>query len=539
MGQIVVPYDNFTGGDYGRMGPYNAPKNTFDALNMYVTRQGELTVRPGLRNVTPPGVAAGAVTFLAPYVPAGGSSDNLVYFQGGVAKRFVVHQAELGTLTNVNNFGVTAVDYDQSAGTTYAVTSGATINIGFSGPNPGTGGGVSVAVYGNRIVTAAGNAVLNFSDVGGENGSAAAAGAPDFAHFTATNALTIGDPTEGIVAIRAQRTHLVIIKASSIWVLTGDMRNATIRQVARTFGPFDATAAVRSRSDEMLWYVPSPGMSPWKFDGTHAASHMDRIIVPAPGNVGGGQVAMSPLPTEDGGAFVLSIDPSGSATKSYGWLYYNGIWTKHDFPVSFQKYVAAVPWFALQDAGASTAGAPFAEATLRSFRETSSLVFADTGATPKFYAWSIIDRPGSETRPLVGGIPQLSPERAGDNGTAQVVGSVTFPEWHSPSGEDVQVRSVIVDFTAFNTGGSLTNHFDVNVISLRQYNADGTQVSATLSYDEAGSAVATGGTTARRVFSFGDQGTGNGFQVSLTNVRGVSIRRVTVVVNTLTTRGSA
>jgi hypothetical protein len=531
--RIVVPYDNFSGGDYGRLGPYDAPKNSFSALNMYVTRQGELTVRPGLRDVTPGGVTAGAVTFLAPII-----SDTVVYFQAGVAKQFSAHSASAQTVTSVGSFGAAAVDYDSiGPNNTYGITSLGAQPLGFSSSAAATGGGVSIAVYQNRIVSArTAGAVLAFSDVGGENGSVAAAGAPDFGHFTATNTLTIGDPNDTVVAIRAQRTHLVIFKTNSIYVLTGDMRNATVRQIARTGGAANALGVQRSRN-EMIWYVPSPGMTPWRFDGTKA-TEVDRIIIPSQANIGGGSVALAALPTEDDAMFILSIDNTGGTTKSYGWLYYNRVWTKHTFAKSFQPFVAGTGYFALEDPGLSPAFGPIPESTLRGFRQITSLTFADTGATPKFYSWSIFDRPGSEIQDLgTFSIPSFSPERAGDDSAAQVAGSVTFPEWHSPSGDDVLVRTVLVDFRAFNTGGSLTNHFDVSVSALRQYNTDGPQASTTQSYDESGSASATGGTVERRAFSFGDQGTGNGFQVALSNVRGVSIQRVTVLAESQSVRG--
>lgn len=541
MARIVVPYQDFSGGDWGRAQAWNAPKGTFDGLNVYVNRAGELTVRPGLRETTPnSGVVAGTVTFLAPL--AGG---GIVYFQGGNAFEFPPHQSGPGTTvtpSTVNNFGVTAVDYDAFAGgAAYGVTSGASIKYSFSGSTtPGTGGGVSCAVYLNRFVVAASGATLKYSDVGGEHGSTQAAGAPDFAHFTATNSLTVGDPSESIVAIRAQKTHLVVFKSATIYVITGDMPAATVRQVARTVGPFDPNGVTRSR-DEMLWFVASPGMTPWRFDGTKAAQ-LDRYMIPSEANVGGGQVALAPLYTENNGIFILSTEGvvvGGSNNQFYGWLYYNGVWTKHTFPKPVAPYLAPSSYFGLEDPGLNPSLAPATETTLRGIREISTLTFASTDATPKFYSLSILDRPGSETRPLISGVPEFSPERAGDDSSQQVAGSVNFPEWHSQAAEEAQVRSVIVDFRSWNTGGSLTNHFDLTVNALRPWNAASPVGSQTLSWDESGSLSATGGTLKRQVFSFGDQGLGNGFQIALSNMRGISLQRVQVIVETQPLRSAA
>lgn len=102
-----------------------------------------------------------------------------------------------------------------------------------------------------------------------------------------------------------------------------------------------------------------------------------------------------------------------------------------------------------------------------------------------------------------------------------------LPEFWSEKGRQLTVREVKVDFVKWNTGAA-TNHFDVTVEALSLYDAAGGRASATLSFDEAGSSASTSGVEDHRVFGFGDQGSGTGYQIRLDNLRGVGIRRVVV-----------
>lgn len=103
-----------------------------------------------------------------------------------------------------------------------------------------------------------------------------------------------------------------------------------------------------------------------------------------------------------------------------------------------------------------------------------------------------------------------------------------IPEHWSEKGRQLTVREVKVDFVKWDTGAAATNHFDVTVDALSLYDAAGGRASATLSFDEAGSSATTSGVEDHRVFGFGDQGSGTGYQIRLDNLRGVGIRRVVV-----------
>ena len=62
MQRRVIKYENFRGGEYGRVEAWNAPPNSWTGQNMIVYRTGELGVRPGLKNISPSsGLPAGKI----------------------------------------------------------------------------------------------------------------------------------------------------------------------------------------------------------------------------------------------------------------------------------------------------------------------------------------------------------------------------------------------------------------------------------------------------------------------------------------------
>lgn len=529
MARITVPYQDFSGGDYGRAEAWKAPANSFNALNMYVTKTGELTVRGGLRNVTPTGVDATVANYLGEYSQnaTDGFKPYVFYTYGTSPLKFryfsPMDSTSLSAFTSLGN--VSPHDHVSIPDNTYFITGGDVRWLAGHDPSILTNApaGNAIALYLNRlVVNPVGSAQLKWSDID------ATTGAPNFTSWTSTNVVSVGAASTSILAIRAQRGHLVVFKPEGIFVITGDMAVATVRQVSVSYGPGTPTN-VRATRDEMLWYAPLMGGTPWTFDGAKTHEYYN-----IPLGLTGVSAGFAGLPTEDRAVFILSNDINDGLTVSLGWLYLNGVWTKHTFPFQLQPEVAPTTVAVLTD---PSLPASVTETLWRDTRIVSSLVMVDHSTTPKFYAWTLSERPGTETAPPFSTL--YMPEKAGDDSTSQVSGSVTFPEWHSQAGEEVMIRSIIVDFRAYNTGGALTNHFDLVADSLRLYNNDSPAVSTTQSYDEAGSAAATGGTLKRRVFSFGDQGLGNGFQISLTNVRGIALQRVVVVAETQPARWAA
>ncbi|MCX7621189.1 MAG: hypothetical protein N2037_10150, partial [Acidimicrobiales bacterium] len=179
-----------------------------------------------------------------------------------------------------------------------------------------------------------------------------------------------------------------------------------------------------------------------------------------------------------------------------GLMYANGVFTYHDIEV------AVDPFFA-----------PYQE-----------FLIVGKGSTGNYYYFApgVYDRPAftSDTYANVGD----------DSSTPFTECWFETPEWWAEEGHQVRVQKVIVDYVGWNTGSSANNRIDVQVTSLRPWDTSGVSSSATKTLlDSPGSSFSTSGTTGRAEGLFGDQGFGGGFKVRLSNLRGVAIRAVSVL----------
>lgn len=530
----IIEYKDFSGGDWGTREAWNAPSNSFSATNMLVYRTGELGVRPGVRAVTPTGAPTGLVMGIneAP------DSDGVIYVQGNKTYWFDPSRPSLGLVTSAASFNmdltstvpaptfarvgdvVFIISQDGVAQATGALTL-ARLSNAPAGSHGALFGEVFVVVY----------ADLTLSNVEFSDSTAALNTWPG-----AVNTFDVGN---GLVpaACYSQRSALQIMTNGGIYVVTGTLNADTaafaVRKSSVRKGPQSAWASAQS-VDDTIWYVEDGGVYPASFDGanfrTWSTIQLPLLTSESPG-VG---VATFEYPYVNDAVFLSPYAAGGGLEfLSTAWVHLRGVWTKHQFPATIDigsdggiahGRMATYPVSFFADPGAALDSGT-------NLRPTTTFVMTDDGdsspaTAPVFWAWSPdLDRPGSETDLISTWDPlgvRLAPERAGDASDEQVSGSVSFPEWHAPDGSEVLVRTVSVDFRKWNTGGSLTNHFDVTVDSLRRYNGESPQSSGALAFDEAGSEASTGGTLDRRVFSFGDQGLGNGFQLHFTNCRGVA-----------------
>jgi hypothetical protein len=506
---------DFTGGDWGRIGPDKAAKNQFSATNMLVSRTGEMYVRPGVRLTNPTGLGNGVVWSVGT-LPLDPSS--LWFGQGTAVRYFLPSSAAVAVSTASSSITgtPTAVYVDENGTTVYLCTStengysfnGSAITQLTSMPDA-----QAIALYGERLVvvpTSAPNTIRY---------SAAA----DFTSWPVANTITVGD-TDPITALFAQRGHLAILKRdSSFYVLTGVPGvNDTLRPVYRFNGPGNQRSAGRTRSDDRVWFAPNYSQHVAAFDGT-AVTMFDNITPPLHSSVTSRTVV--PLVDDDqsGAAFVVPANPGEGAANEV-WVKYRNAWTKHTFGVAIGQHVARCFHDFPQNG----------DATIADLRYGTKLVFCDgggAGATPNFWSWQpFMDRPGLEADPFT-----FSAERAGDASAAQVSGTVEFPYVTDEQGRELLVRKVTIHFRAWNTGGSSTNNITATVRSLREFDGSYTD-SAALSWTEAGSLASTAGSLRRKDLYFGDQGRGSAFQLRLSALRGVAIRRIVFTYDVLPTR---
>jgi hypothetical protein len=500
MARKVVAYDSFKGGEFGNLGAWRAPKDSFTATNMLVYRTGELGVRTGLKERTPTGVATGLVRGFGntpvPTKDAWFAIGNNVYTFDILAGNNLLTATgtTAGSATSVFDSANVATDvYLTAKGKTNSyklqVNTGAGIAAAITTLS-GSPSGRTITSYGDRLVigdiTGSLENRIRFSD------------AADYNSWPSDNFVDVGDGWL-ITGLYAQRQHLAITKQNGYFVLHGVPGvNDVLRKVVSDLGPLGALEASLGYNDQLnIW--PIAGLSPAMFNGatlqraTHLAGHM---------TLGGtGDV----FPPSNG---VASVHDTGHCavflekTDNKAIALINGVYTYHTFGANISGFTSKIygsaDLVAICDGGGASSSA-------------------------KFYVWDTHqDRPGLESG---------TNDRAGDASSTALEGSVSFPEWWAQDASDVYVRAVIVDFRKWNTGSSTTNHFDLTVNALRRYQAGAAQASTTVSFDEAASSSSTSGTLERRIFGFGEQGRGNGFQLAFAACRGIAIQRIEVILD--------
>lgn len=503
MGErLYVTWDRFTGGEWGNLGARQAglaPKGMFHALNMVRYRTGFLGPRWGLRDMAFTGMPVGAVSGFG---WAGTAGSDLWVAQGTALRLFntgtpgSAAQAVSGTFaaaptrqiqsvegplsrTYMANYGDKLYYLDHVAKTLWAIAG-----------SPAAG---CLCIYGDRMI-AAGTPTnrrrLYYSDV------------DNFTSWPAVNFIDVGNVE--IRAVFPQRGHLVIVgQDGQWWILTGVPGiNDVLRRVQGPAHPwhFYASHAAALSSGEIAC-VPLSSSWPARFDGIRLRE--DRHL----------EFLANDEVTADSDLFVKVIrgfkseefvafggNPPAFDLRGQALLHRMDVSTFHDFDQATSAFAAsdAQGNIYLSDGGAA-------------------------GISPKVWAWSVEnDRPAFTTdtygRPVDGAA------------TSQPQAYLHLPEWWEPQEREVLVRAVTVDFVKWNTGHSQTNHFDVVVDAIDRYANPGPTSSAVQSFDEAPSAASTEGTSERRVFNVGGQGSGTGMQVRLTSIRGCAVRRVAVEV---------
>lgn len=494
----VVLYDDFDGGEWGDRNAWKAEKNQFTANNMLVYSTGELGVRAGLVERTPAGVPNGEILgFGSTPVPAKDAwfviGNNAYTFDILVGNNLLTATGTMsGTATS--NFDVTRI------GTDLYITAKGKTNSYRLRLNTGTGVPAALSVltgspsaraivsYGDRLVlgdiTGSLTNRIRFSD------------ALNYFSWPSANFIDIGADWF-INGLLVQRQHLVIAKQVGFFVLTGVPGvNPVIRKISGDHGPLSSAESAMGQND-LLYNWPTIGHFPAAFNGSRQIKqrHLDNFL-PLSGTG-------DTVPTTTGVTPLLD-DADGAAwlQSSKAIVFRDGVFTYHTF-------------------GVTTTGL-----TAKEGGSGGLVTFCDGGgvsSSAKFYVWDVNqDRPGIEGS---------THDRAGDASDVAVSGSVTFPEWWAPNASEFRVRAVIVDFRKWNTGASNTNHFDLKVDMLRRYNNTSPTASNTVSFDEAPASASASGTLDRRIFGFGEQGNGNGFQIVMTNCRGIAIQRIEVILD--------
>lgn len=485
----TLTWDDFSGGHAGSAGLVKAKPGTFRGRNMTITEEGNLTVRPGVDDLGLTGVPVGTITTVGfngtpgadVWVIIGSAvyarnGSALTAFTGALAVTPTAPVAWIESapgITHITVPGDKCYKLDHVALTVTAID--------------GSPGGESIAVYGDRLY------------VGGSAAFPQRVWYSDPAAFTTWPAASFYDVgiKGGVVALLAQRDTLVIGLASGEWWSQRGFTptNAILRRV--TGGgvhpwDFNRSAAAILGSDDIV-FMPLSGDFPAFYNGAAQAREFRNIHTSPTGTAryvlpGSVSVIRGFRPEE-------AVVVLGGGAVVYRW----GAWVRHEF-----VHGAADGLWVSDGQG-----------TIYSVKNVG-------GAAAKFYRWRIdLERPGFVSD---------APANPGDDSTALLEGDVEFPEVWAPNGNERRVRQVVVDFTKWDTGSASTNHIGLTLVVMSRFAVDGEGTVVTpQAWDEAGTSASTTGKRDRAVFNVGDQGYAAGFRVKLENLRGITIRAVTVV----------
>ena len=496
----TVDYSDFSAGEFGDLGSWNAPKGSFTGQNVVRYVDGSLGPRNGLKALTVTGLPASGVGNRMGLDPNG----NLFFQVGTVVYTIDGTDTSSQAATSVGDAVVTLNQGVQvGADYVYAISSSAGIKrLDFTTPAvtsvASSPNGRYLIQYGERTLAAGDNAQpqrLYYSDAG------------DPESWPASNFIDVGTGTT-IKAMLVLRSGVAIYTVASAfsgidgrwWILTGVPGvNDSLREVLRaTQGPLSDADACLSGNGVVV-FAASTSEVIGSFDGSNV-----RLIRHL--SLGTLSVldyrAATPLRDESD---VLVVSQTDTASSCVGFVRRDGTWVYQAFSEADVGNTIAT-----RDGTLPSNIAPVSRA--------QNLVFFVTDASPPvFYIWAAYnDRP-----------PFSTDYSASVLAPANV--NFTLPEWWARDGEEVSVRKVIVQFRDWDTDDSDDNQFDVQVTPLRQYEG-GAGTVQTKSFSRATSASAAAGVNLRREWNF-SQDWGNGFTVGVANMRGVAIQKIQVVLD--------
>lgn len=505
--QFTVRYDNFGGGDWGRLGERDARPGMFQARNLVRYRNGMIGPRCGLKALTPAGIPANPLVGFGWAGTAGAdlwfavgtalylldtanpvAVQNVAGALDSIPTRPLASVEVQGRYTYLTNYGDETYVLDHSLDTLTKIV--------------GSPGGSCIALYGDRMIVAGplganGNRVY-YSEAG------------VFTSWPALNYFDIGYNGQ-VRALFPQRGGLTIVmQDGSWWVLTGAPDVGVVRRISGGgVHPWHFYAAMAAAiGDDMIWFVPVGQDHPATFNGAtverksfeHLTFMADEVTADSGNDF---RVCRGYQPDE-----VLFLQGVEALARI------NGVWARHTFRAALQLRNS---WIVSNGQGQA--------------------YLADGGAAgvaPTFFVWSIgKDRPGkaADTDAQPGDASAVAPEDMWLN----------LPEIFHPEGKTIRVRSVLIEFTAWNTGtgAGTDNEIGVGVQYRGQYQLDaGTDgiLTAVQYFTEAVGAANVLGTTNHRIFNFGEQPFTVSQQVKLMDIKGCAIRSVTVKVDVGTDR---
>lgn len=517
-----IVFDNFSGGEYGLLGETHAPPNSFTGANMVRLIDGSLAPRSGLVDLGATSVPTGSVSgfgyhateakvwfsmsthvYQLPVTATGQAVATLSGTIGSPTLR-VRSFATYGPCTYITVYGQGTYQLNHSTAAITAMS---------AAPS-----GRCIAIYGARVVVGGQPANpnrLSWSQPLQTN--------PGEQIWPTSNYVDIGSPDYPITTLTSHFGHLIIGKADGTWWelrgVLGESANWSEYWRNKRVGPNDA-AISRWGTDVGggLWYLDEVLASPVSFNYYSARTRryesfqsQEHLSL----NDYGGTITDAGLVAPIGvaamrepGDVFFSVGASGTAYDDQGLMQQRGMWSKHTFDVAISGMVDG-----RDDAN-------------------RRLYFCDGASTPKFYALSYdLNRP-----PISGN----TFESLGDaSSSTPVAASFTTPVFFAKDGNEVQVSSVVVNFTKWNHGYAVDNGFTVSVTPKQAYYAgDLPATTGVPAWSEDPSSASATGTNDQHTFTFSDRHA-NGFTITVSDIVGVSIKRMVVTFDERPMQGTA
>lgn len=488
MTRATVVYEDFQGGEWGTLGARRARPGMFSGSNVRVFRDGSIGPRPGLKSLGVTGLPAGTPWGVT-YRPLA----NALLFVIGTAVRVSAFSAgaassSAGTLgatpTRIIRFNestrrLNSKTYFTNYGDKLYSVDNTTLATVSTTPN-----GNNVELYRDRLIASLTDARSFFSD------------ANDFATWDALNYIYVGYeyPTTMIVA---HRDGLSLFSLTNIWRITGTLGSTDVLRMASNALALNSQGDLVVDSDTCI-FLPSARTAPVTWDGgianERALAHLETWDSVDSATFYGGGIARR---NND----VLFVS---DASAHPGLLRSNNVWTVHAFGITTSGAMTRV--------------------------SSDKFLLLSKDATPVPYMLDMsIDRPAFTSDTYA---------RPGDNTDTPLTASFSLPEYWDEQGREIRVRSVIVNARKWQTGASPDNNLTVTVTALDRFGPSAARASASQSWTEAGASASTGGDNFRQVLNFGDQGSGGGFQLAFSALKGVAIRDVAVVLDVAETRAA-
>lgn len=505
-----VMFDDFSRGEFGSLGPWNAPKGSFTGQNVVRYVDGSLGPRNGLKALTVTGLPASG---LGPNM--GLDPNGNLWFQVGTLVKTI-------DPTSTASQAATAIG-DASTSLGQGVIVGSFVYAGSQSS------GIKKLDFGTPAVTSVGSSPSGERMVqyGERTLSASEGSQPQRIRYSAA-----GDPTSWpagnfidvgigntIQAMIVLRGGVAIYTVSNIhtgidgrwWLLTGVPGvNETLREVLTgAQGPLThATIAVPG--DGVPAFAASKSETVGFFDGSFVKL-LRHLSMGTPEVLNFASVVALREESD-----VLLVTCTDAASSGVGLMRRDGAWFRHAFS-------EADVWQRI-----TTRDGTLPSSIADVSRAQNLVIFTTDAAPPVFYIWSAYnDRP-----------PFAADYSASVLTPADVY--FTLPDIPAPAGEQITVRKVTCWFRDWDTGDTGNNNqFNVKVTPLRQQesgegttqtgaNQDG--VTST-SFGRAPGSSSTSGVSLRRTWHFAPD-YGDAARLKISDMRGVAIHRIEVELDT-------